>query len=382
VNADEYLNKIMPTRDQVDRFLSREAFADPGPNNHGWTYDAGLGWVLKDSSRDDGIDGSRTFYSYERNGSRKRVNCADRPCRIHAYGNSFTHCDQVNDGETWEEYLAAHILEPIMNFGVGGYGVYQAYLRMMRVEAHERADCVILNVWHDDHFRNLDSWRAIRFGFRTPCGFTLPYLESDEKTGEVRERPNICATPEEVYRLTDPEFVLRTFGGDRALKDMKETNHNVGQGGAYWRPADLKQGFIAAALLASRRIVEWCEKETARRRQKFMLVLSHGMEIIRSELRGEPRWDSAFVDAVKGKPYPVIDLRDAHREEFAGMKIGVDEYLNRYYNGHYAPAGNYFQAMAIRKKLVGWLDPRPEPYRTPGDPGPGVSGPGGRGGTL
>jgi len=363
MNPEEYLKKIMPTRAEVDRFLSRDLFLDPGPNNHGWTHDAGLGWVLKDSARDDGIDGSRTFYSYEPIGCRKRINCAGVPCRIHTYGDSFTHCDQVNDGETWEEYLAAHIREPIMNYGVGGYGVYQAYLRMMRVEERERADCVILNIWHDDHFRSLDSWRAIRFGFRTPCGFTLPYLEVDGKNGEAREHPNICATPEEVYRLTDQDFVLRTFMEDRALRDMKARNHNVGRGGAYWRPTDMEPKFIADALLASRRIVEWCERETARRVQKFMLVLSHGAEIIKAELLGEPRWDATFVDAVRDKPYPVVDIRDAHRAEFAGMKIGVDEYLSRYYNGHYAPAGNYFFAQALRKRLVEWLEPRPEPYR-------------------
>ena len=25
---------------------------------------------------------------------------ADRPCRVNTYGDSFTHCDQVSDGET------------------------------------------------------------------------------------------------------------------------------------------------------------------------------------------------------------------------------------------------------------------------------------------
>ena len=29
----------------------------------------------------------------------------------------------MNDGETWQEYLAAHLREPIRNYGVGGYSV-------------------------------------------------------------------------------------------------------------------------------------------------------------------------------------------------------------------------------------------------------------------
>ena len=57
-----------------------------------------------------------------------------RPCRINTYGDSFTQCHQVSDGETWQEYLAAHLGEPIRNFGMGGYGAYQAYRRMVREE--------------------------------------------------------------------------------------------------------------------------------------------------------------------------------------------------------------------------------------------------------
>jgi hypothetical protein len=366
MDIDRYLRKIMPSREEVDRFLSREVFSQPGAGNAGWTYNSGLGWILKDSVRDDGVDGSRTYYHYEKNGCRKRINASDAPCRIHAYGNSFTHCDQVSDGETWQEYLAAHIREPIMNFGVGGYGVYQAYLRMKLMEEQERADYVILNVWHDDHFRSLDSWRSIRFGFRTPCGFTLPYLEVDEKTGEVREKPNVCPTSQSAYWLTDRDFVLKTFRDDRALRDMKDSDINVGEGGVYWRPEMMSPGFVRSALLASSRIVEWCERDTARRGQKFMLILSHGEGIIRSELLGQPRWDETFVDSLAGKPYPVLDLRDAHRQEYAGMTVSVDEYLKRYYIGHYSPTGNFFFAQAFRKRLVEWLDPCPAPY----SPGP------------
>ena len=62
------------------------------------------------------------------------INYSDEECRIASYGDSFTQCHQVSDGETWQETLAAHIGEPIRNFGVGGYGVYQAYLRLRRTE--------------------------------------------------------------------------------------------------------------------------------------------------------------------------------------------------------------------------------------------------------
>jgi hypothetical protein len=81
---------------------------------------------------------------------------AGRKPRINAYGKSFTECNQVSDGETWQEYLAGHFGEPIGNFGVGGYGVYQAYRRMLRVErTADGAQYVIFYVWGDDPARSI-----------------------------------------------------------------------------------------------------------------------------------------------------------------------------------------------------------------------------------
>jgi len=62
-------------------------------------------------------------------------NYGDKPCRINTYGDSFTQCHQVSDHETWQKIPAAHLQEPIRNYGIGGWSVYQAYLRMLREES-------------------------------------------------------------------------------------------------------------------------------------------------------------------------------------------------------------------------------------------------------
>ena len=213
-----YLKRLMPSREQVDDFLRGVQGPEKLSRNRGWVFDADLGWVLCDSVRPRSLDGSKGFYRYEADGARKVVNFPDRPCRIHTYGDSFTHCDQVSDGETWQEYLAAHLQEPIRNYGVGGYGVYQAYRRMLKVEKAHPAEYIILNVWDDDHYRNLDSWRAVRFGHRTPCGYTLPYLRVNVREDRCEKIENLCRESQEVYRLGDPDFVWRTFKDDPVLK--------------------------------------------------------------------------------------------------------------------------------------------------------------------
>ena len=132
ITTREWLSKATLTKEMVNRFL------DPDARNI-WAFDSELGFRVRSCIRKDGVDGSQIVTHIEPSGERRMVNCADRPCRINTYGNSFNMSQQVSDGESWQEYLAAHLGEPIRNFGVGGYGVYQAYRRMLREERTESA---------------------------------------------------------------------------------------------------------------------------------------------------------------------------------------------------------------------------------------------------
>ena len=384
----KHLEAILPDPGQIESFLVRTgAPGEPHPNL-GWTYDSELGWVLADAVRSDGIAGSSTYYHYEASGARARINFPDRTARIHTYGNSFTHCDQVSDGETWQEALAAHLREPIENYGVGGYSVYQAYLRMKRVEARHPARWIILNIFDADNFRNLDSWRSIRAGRRrgpgrSPAGFTLPYLDVDVEGNRVVERPNPCPTPDTVRRLSDPEWVMRNFGDDDIL-------HYViarGQGEAvtpemvsgvaerfglrsFYNPAnpdlqaELERILEKAALFATRKVVEMVEKLAREQDKKLLVVLSHSRARLLGFLRGEEVWYRELLDYLATRSYPVVDLREAHLAEYGTFRLTPEEYRDRYYvGGHYNPTGNFFTASVLREAVVEWLEPPPVPYR-------------------
>ena len=53
--------------------------------------------------------------------------------RIAAFGDSFTHGDEVPNEDTWQEILMrAHPDVEAMNFGVGAYGLDQAFLHYQR----------------------------------------------------------------------------------------------------------------------------------------------------------------------------------------------------------------------------------------------------------
>ncbi len=120
MSYEQYLRKSVVSKQVIDRFLSGPSWAQ---------FDPELGYILGNYLPADGIDHSATISTVQSDGAGRRTSYVNRKCRINTYGDSFTLCHQVSDAETWQEYLAGHLGEPIRNFGMGGYGVYQAYRR-------------------------------------------------------------------------------------------------------------------------------------------------------------------------------------------------------------------------------------------------------------
>jgi len=385
MEAREYLKSILYTRREVDDWFA-------GKTSRFSKYDSELGYLLRSARFKDGVDGSMSTYDYDdyELGPRHMIMYAEKPCRINTYGNSFTECHQVSDGETWQEVLAAHLCEPIRNFGIGGWSVYQAYLRMKREEMRTPAEYIIFNIFDDDHYRNLEAWQRIRAGpsrqfFTFHIQPTRPYVKMNPATGEFLECRNPCSTPESFYNLCDSDWVYETFKDDFVLKIMlaranvKEKNPEK----SYDDIMDLalKHGiktriddsetliktadaiYTKAAIFASMRIVERVEEFAVTHGKKVLYVLSYGSPNISKKIREEYRFDQEFIDFLQRKRLPYVDLMEAHVAEFAQFKTSIEDYLKRYFIGHYNPLGNFFEAFAIKNKFVEMLEPKPMSYR-------------------
>ena len=380
--AREYLRSIRPSRQRVEDFITGEYGPRDKRPGEVFQYDSELGWVHHEAIGSTGVDGSKVFYSYESDGARKVINFPGQSSRIRTYGNSFTHCSQANNNETWEEYLAAHIQEPVHNYGVGGYGVYQAYRRMLKVEKQISGGYIILNIWDDDHYRNLDAWRSIRFGYGSRCGFTLPHLRVDVAKGRCQQRENISKTPNDLYKLCDEDYLWRTFKDDPVLKMVMAARRGGGNMSAELvhpvavtfgipdeKIADtamakrIKKIHTEAALFATQNVVTWAEEFAGDTGKKLMIMLSFGRGNVARHLSGEPRFDQDFVDWLKNRSCPVIDMLEAFAADYKRVKVDVDQYLKPFYNGHHTPKGNFFTAWAIKDRIVQWLNPKPKPYR-------------------
>ena len=183
-----------------------EAFLRPPPNNQWAKFDPELGYLPSDSIQRDGLDGSRSVYRYGPAGERRLINYADRACRVNTYGNCFTQCHQVSDGETWQEYLAAHLGEPIRNFGVGGYGVFQAFARLRRMERTAvYTSCLIFNIYDDDHRRTLMPWRSFVINSERSSemfhGNPWTHLRVNLDSGRWEEAASACPAPTALREL-------------------------------------------------------------------------------------------------------------------------------------------------------------------------------------
>jgi hypothetical protein len=106
---EDYLRSAAVPRAVIDRFLA-------GPRRA--RFDPELGYVLGDYLPQDGMDKSATISTVQTNGARTSFLYAGKKCRINTAGDSFTQCHQVSDGETWQEYLAGQLGEPVLNFRI------------------------------------------------------------------------------------------------------------------------------------------------------------------------------------------------------------------------------------------------------------------------
>ncbi len=79
---------------------------------------------------------------------------------ISLYGDSFTFAMDVADEETWGNVLTQLTGKRVDNYGVGGYGTDQAYLRFLHNDT-DHAQVVILNHLSENIVRNINQDRSM-----------------------------------------------------------------------------------------------------------------------------------------------------------------------------------------------------------------------------
>ncbi len=379
---EEYIKSAVPSKTELDVFLNK-----PGV----WSkFDSDLGYVLGNSLPLEGIDTSCTISTTQADGARTMFMYKEKACRINTYGDSFTQCQQVSDGETWQEYLAAHLGEPVRNYGVGGYGVYQAYLRLLKEESGKNgAKYLVFYMWGGDHTRSLLRCRYIAakdWNSKNEPGMKFhgnfwPNIEIDLNTGQFIENKNPLNTPQLLYKMTNPEWMYQHLKDDLALQLLLFRNKKITDldfekaeklskclkmNIDFKDTANLENSIINLldrySFAASEYILGKLKIYAEKNDKKLLVVLFDPYRVTNSLIEKGTRYDDEIVDFLKKENFNYFDMNLVHVADYKRYNLTLDDYYKIYFLGHYNPTGNHFFAFSIRKKIVEWLDPKPITY--------------------
>jgi len=151
-------------------------------------FDADIGWTLAPHGRS--LDGSaRTNGAAIRSDREYELEPGRGVLRIAAFGDSFTHCDEVPTAATWPALLESwgEGLE-VLNFGVPGYGTDQSLLRYRRDGRRFSPSVVLVGLLLENVGRNVNRFR--------------PFW--DPRTGLVRTKPRFVLDGDRLDLLPNP----------------------------------------------------------------------------------------------------------------------------------------------------------------------------------
>ena len=326
-------------------------------------HDPALGWSPRPN-------GSTKLYQANGQGLRgdREVSIRTDPgvVRIAAFGDSFTHGDDVNNASTWEAQLEPMLKSAqVLNFGVPAYGVDQAYLRYMEDGKSFRPNVVLIGVMTENLYRGINVWRPY---YKTSYDFPLTKPRFKLVEGRLVLVPNPLANLKACERLRDdPASLLPQIAENDSLFSMqyaacdfdffptirlgkmlnrKRTLADLSPVDATGRFKTEHEAFavLTATLTAFVAAV--------REEQANVMVLLFPNEVLPSGSQQSQPYEP-LKDWLDEAGIGYMDLQDGFDRYRADLR---DEELFVGQFNHYSPAGNGLVAQALRDQLTerGW----------------------------
>ena len=145
-------------RGQVEGYLANKDIAVV-------IYDEWLGWTFRPNSIRQGGTFTINSSGFRSQRDYSKSALADT-LRIAVFGDSFTAGDDVSDDEVWGYLLERELNEvgiraEVLNFGVGAYGMGQAYLRWQQHGKSFAPDIVVFGLQPENLKRNVNVFRQL-----------------------------------------------------------------------------------------------------------------------------------------------------------------------------------------------------------------------------
>ena len=196
--TDKLVSDILNKKDVIKDLISERIV----PRK---VYDSQLGWnvlanletpweIIKNGIRDEKV------YSYHKS---KGV------IRMLAFGDSFTYGEECSNKSIWEKFLNDSGNIEVLNFGVPGYGLDQAYLRYLKEGKKYETDYVLIGFIAEDANRQVNTFRYFYTPYEWYWSKPRYYLEN----GKLKLLENYFQRKEDIMKLVEnPRKTIAELG--------------------------------------------------------------------------------------------------------------------------------------------------------------------------
>lgn len=312
-----------------------------------------LGWTI---AKD--VDGE--MYSSNSIGIRgKREYAVDKPAgvshRIAAFGDSFTHGDDVANEHTWQRFMEREDPDlEVMNFGVGGYGTDQAWLRYQENGKPYDADIVLIGFMVENINRNVNAF--VPFYRRLSSPVSKPRFSLDGND-ELVLHENMLKTREDYIELRENQremlrklgrhdwYYQRLFLSDFDFKPIKLAWYIWVNVTDPWVVDHNRQyNTRSQPFRVTLRIIEEFYREAEADGSKPWVVVFPEMEDVMRARRAQVKRHQPLLDAFAERDMRFIDIVDGF-ERRDMLRLG------KLFDGHYTETGNEIVAKILLEQL-------------------------------
>lgn len=313
----------------------------------GWTYRADFA-----SGRDTiNAAGVRAAHTYP--------DSSEASIRIAAFGDSFVYCNEVTNADCWTAFLESSSDADVMNFGVGGYGTDQAFMRYLDEPVAHRASHVIIGFAQVDIRRIVGRYRGFLSHLEGPW-FKPRFVEVGDSLG-LLPAPMPDESAARAF-LADPMSLLEVGEHDYWYEAAVYENP-IYQFSATWRlathawirirrqeldPNRIYDGEVIrpeseAFRIQLRVMTDFADSVAARGATSSMLMFPSRTDM-GLNARGETVSFAFLADSLRARGYTVIDPT-ADLAEVADISTLFES------GGHFSGAGNRIIAETTRRQL-------------------------------
>jgi hypothetical protein len=328
-------------------------------------FDAELGWSTGRgaSTTDDGVE-YRTNAAGFRADREYGVETPPGIRRMAAFGDSFTHCDEVAYADCWTARLeAAWTGSETLNFGIPASSPDQGWLRYRRDAEPYRPCAVLIGFQVENVNRVVNRFRPF---YAPTSGVALSKPRFVLDGDELRLLPNPVSSPEQ---LADPAWVERTLGPEdfwyypglfapqpfddlflaRLVRSARYRRHRAASEGPVDDAHPNGRAYSVADerfRVAGRTLIEFAREVRGNGATPVIVFFGQKKEVT-GVRRGEPKEYQPLLDWLRREEVAVVDAtNDLARE---ANRTGVDGLFAR--GGHYSRRGNDVIGTALARHL-------------------------------